>query len=100
MYLIITAIAAIVTTIIWYVKAPDDKYKISRLCLMYWGATLMWLVDHIMAYLTEGGEFFEVTLNATLLGIVVVLFGLLIWTIMLLIKDPKDVFKNIFQSKV
>ena len=29
MWLIITALAAIITTLIWYVKAPDDKYKLG-----------------------------------------------------------------------
>lgn len=60
----------------------------------------MWFIDHVMAYLAEGGEFFEVNLDATLLGITVVLFGLLVWVIMLLVKDPKGVFNKILQSKV
>lgn len=98
MFFIITAIAAIVTTIIWYVNAPEDKYKLSTLCFIFWGATLMWFVDHIMAYLTEGGEFFEITLDAALLGITVVIVGLLAWIIMLLVNDPKGVFKKLLQS--
>lgn len=100
MFFIITALAAMVTTIIWYVNAPSDKYNLSTLCFIYWGATLMWFIDHVMAYLAEGGEFFEVNLDATLLGITVVLFGLLVWVIMLLVKDPKGVFNKILQSKV
>ncbi len=100
MYFIITAVAALATTIIWYVNAPEDKYKLSTLCFIYWGATLMWFVDHVMAYLTEGGEFFEITLDATLLGVTVVLFGLLVWIIMLLVRDPKGVFNKLFQSKI
>jgi len=99
MFFIITALAAVVTTIIWYVNAPEDKYKLSTLCFIFWGATLMWFVDHVMAYLTEGGEFFEITLDATLLGITVVLFGLLAWMIMLLVRDPKGVFNKLLQSK-
>ena len=99
MYFIITALAAVVTTIIWYVNAPEDKYKLSILCFIYWGATLMWFVDHVMAYLSEGGEFFDITLDATLLGITVVICGLLAWTMILLIKDPKGVFKKLLQPK-
>lgn len=95
MYFIITAFAAIVSTIIWYVNAPKDKYKLGSLCLIFWGATLMWTVDHVMAYLAEGGEFFEITLDATLLGINVVLLGLLAWILILLISDPKKVFNKI-----
>ena len=99
MYLIITATAAIITTIIWYTKSPENKYNLGTLCLIFWGATLMWLVDHIIAFLTEGGEFFEITLDATLLGITVTLFGLLIWLITLLINDPKKVFNSTLQLK-
>lgn len=99
MYLIITALAAIVVTIIWYINAPEDKYKLNILCFIFWGATLMWVVDHVMAYLTEGGEFFDLSLDATLLGISVVLLGLLAWMIVLLIKDPKGVFNKLIRMK-
>ena len=98
MYFIITAIAAIVSTIIWYVNAPNDKYKLSTLCFIFWGATLMWLVDHVMAYLMEGGEFFEISTDATLLGVNVVLLGLLLWIIVLLVKDPKGVFTRLLKK--
>jgi hypothetical protein len=29
-------------------NAPEDKYKVGLLSLFYWGATLMWFVDHVM----------------------------------------------------
>jgi hypothetical protein len=58
----------------------------------------MWFVDHVMAYLIEGGEFFEITLDATLLGVTVVLFGLLVWMIVLLVSDPKGVFKKLLKG--
>ena len=98
MWLIMTSLAAIITTIVWYVKAPKDKYKLGLLSLMFWGATLMWLVDHVMAYLTEGGEFFEINLDATLLGISVIIFALLVWLIVLLVSDPKGVIKRALNS--
>ena len=60
----------------------------------------MWLVDHVMAYFSEGGAFFEITLDATLLGITVVLCGLLAWFILLLVKDPKGIFKKILHKKI
>ena len=69
MFFIITALAAVVSTIVWYVNAPNDKYKLNILCFIYWGATLMWFVDHVMAYISEGGVFFEFTQDATMLGI-------------------------------
>ena len=99
MFLIITALAAVVSTIVWYAHAPEDKYKVSVLCFIYWGATLMWLVDHVMAYITEGGEFFEITLDATMLGVTVVLCGLVFWVVYLLIRDPKGVFAKILKNQ-
>jgi peptidoglycan biosynthesis protein MviN/MurJ (putative lipid II flippase) len=95
MWLILTALAAIITTVIWYVNAPKDKYKVGLLSLAFWGATVMWLVDHIMAYLSEGGEFFELDRNATMLGVSVILIALMVWLFILLISDPKGVLKKI-----
>jgi hypothetical protein len=98
MWLIMTSLAAIVTTIIWYDKSPKGKYKLGFLSLMFWGATLMWLADHLMAFLTEGGEFFEINLDATLLGISVIIFALLVWLIVLLVSDPKGVIQKALKS--
>lgn len=95
MWLIMTALAAVITTAIWYIKAPEGKYKLGLLSLIFWGATLMWFVDHVMAYLAEGGEFFEINLDATLLGLSVIIFALLVWEIVLLVSDPKGVLKRI-----
>jgi hypothetical protein len=97
LWLIMTALAAIITTAIWYIKAPEDKYKLGLLSLIFWGATLMWLVDHVMAYITEGGEFFEINSDATLLGVTVIILALLIWESVLLVSDPKGVFKRILK---
>ena len=95
MWLIMTALAAVITTAIWYVKAPEGKYKLGLLSLIFWGATLMWFVDHVMAYLAEGGEFFEINLDATLLGLSVIIFALIIWEIALLRDDPRGVLKRV-----
>lgn len=97
MWLIMTALAAVITTAIWYVKAPEDKYKLGLLSWMFWGATLMWLVDHVMAYLMEGGDFFELNLDATMLGISVIIVALLVWLIVLLVSDPKGVLKRVLK---
>lgn len=94
MFLIITALAAIISTVLWYRNTSEDKNKLSILCFIYWGATLMWLVDHVVAFLEDGGPFFEVTPDATLLGITVVLSGLIAWAITLLLKK-RIVFRNL-----
>lgn len=94
MWLIVTSLAAVITTAIWYIKAPEDKYKLGFLSLIFWGATLMWFVDHLMGYLMEGGAFLEINLGATILGLVVIIVALIIWEIALLHDDPKGVLKR------
>jgi hypothetical protein len=97
MWLIMTALAAVVTTIVWYIKSPNDKYKLGILSLMFWGATIMWLVDHVMAFATEGGEFFEISTDATMLGVAVIVLALMAWVIVLVVSDPKGVLKRVLK---
>ena len=97
MFLILTALASVIATVVWYTNAPEDKYKVGMLSLFFWGATLMWLVDHVMAYLMEGGEFFELNLDATMLGISVILLALIVWMLILVISDPKKVLKTVLK---
>lgn len=97
MTLLITVFAAIITTVIWYVKAETGK-KLGMLCLMYWGAALMWLVDAIAGYIELGAAYFTPAasemLNDSYLGLSVVALGLVIWLAVLLIKDPKGRVKT------
>jgi hypothetical protein len=91
MWLITTIIAAVCTTILWYV-APRI-YKLDLLSLMLWGASLMILVDHILNY--DGGSFVEMETggfinNSILLGIVMLIPVFSIWIVILLIKKPKQ----------
>ncbi len=51
MTLLTAAIAAIIATIVWYFKDGSNKMRIGTLSLMYWGATLMWLVDAVYEYI-------------------------------------------------
>ncbi|MCQ5337094.1 MAG: hypothetical protein NO475_02745 [Candidatus Methanomethylicia archaeon] len=91
MWLIILAFAATIVTPIWYSMAENDKYLLKYLCLILWGATIMVFVDHTIGFLTEGREFIEFTPHATILGIAMLIVALIIWEIILLIKDPKKV---------
>ena len=49
MTLLITVFAAIICTIFWY-RRTDDTMKLGIPCLMFWGASIMWLVDAIFEY--------------------------------------------------
>lgn len=93
MTLLVTVFAAVITAIIWYNKLPGDNMRIGMLSLMYWGASLMWLVDAIAEFVQTGAEMFAVSgedvLNDLLLGLSVVALGLVIWLVSVLIRDPK-----------
>ena len=64
---------------------------------MYWGASLMWMCDAIFEYAELKEEFFQPAaadmLNDAFLGLTVVALGLIIWLVVLLVKDPKGVLR-------
>lgn len=91
MWLVILAMAAAISTAVWYSKAEKDVYMLKLLSLILWGATIMVFVDHVMGYLAEGGEFIEMSAEATVLGFVLLTTALVVWEIVLLVKDPKAV---------
>lgn len=98
MTLLITIIAAAVATIVWYVNENRDAYKLGTLSFIYWGASLMWLMDFVAEYKELGADYFAREfadiLNDSLLGVAVVALGLVAWIIVILVKDPKGVIKN------
>lgn len=98
MTLLITIIAAAVATIVWYVNENRDAYKLGTLSFIYWGASLMWLMDFVAEYKELGADYFawefSDILNDSLLGVAVVALGLVAWIIVILVKDPKGVIKN------
>ena len=98
MTLLVTVFAAIICTVIWYNKAPDRSMQLGTLCLMFWGASIMWFVDAVVGYLEIGAEFFmqdaSDMLNDLYLGLSVVALGLIIWLAILLIKDPKGIVRS------
>ena len=91
MTLLITVIAAVVTSILWYTR-PESKMRLGTLALMFWGASLMWLVDAVVEFGEKGAEYFTPALadmiNDTFLGLSVVALALVIWLVIVLIKDP------------
>jgi len=103
MTLLITVFAAIICTVLWYKKAPQDEMKLSVLCFLYWGASIMWFVDAVYEYAEQKAAFFTPApadmLNDLFLGLSVVALGLIVWLIVLLVKDPRGVIKGMFQKK-
>ncbi len=102
MTLLITVFAAITATLVWYFK-NRGKYMIGTLALMYWGASIMWFVDAIFEYSELQAEFFNPAakdmLNDAFLGVSVVALGLIIWLIILIVKDPDGKLRKTLQGQ-
>ncbi len=102
MTLLITVFASVITTVLWY-NRKDDSMKTGILLFMYWGASLMWLVDAIFEYVELKEEYFtpalEDMINDSFLGLSVVALGLVIWVVRLLILDPKGSVKAALSHK-
>lgn len=97
MTLLLTVIAAIISTVIWYSNENARKMKVSVLCFMYWGASLMWLCDAIFEYAELRAEYFTPAvadmINDAFLGFSVIALALIVWVIVLLVKDPMGTVK-------
>lgn len=103
MTLLVTVFAAVICTVIWYKNAPHNEMMVGTLCFMYWGASIMWFVDAVFEYVAEGTNYFtppfEDMINDMYLGLSAIAFGLVIWIIILLIKDPKGVVRSALIKK-
>lgn len=103
MCLILTAVAAVVSTAVWYSSEKMRDMKISVLCWLFWGAAIMWLVDLVFEYAEEGAKVFQPAftdvLNDSLLGMAVITIALVIWIAVLLVCDPKGVVRSVLLKK-
>ena len=90
MTLLITLAAAVLCSVIFYRYRKNDIHSISTLCYLYWGASLMWMVDEMVVYSDNPLGYSlipaESMLDDALLGCAVVAFGILIWLIQLIVK--------------
>lgn len=80
MCLIMTILAAAVFTVLWAVskRGGHENKSLWTTLLMFWAASLMWSVDGIASVL--GGEsFFDISVSDTILGVIVLVAGLLVF---------------------
>ncbi|MBR5636909.1 MAG: hypothetical protein IKW81_08290 [Pseudobutyrivibrio sp.] len=102
MTLLLTVFAAVITTIIWY-NRKNDEMKLGVLMFMFWGASIMWLVDAIFEYAELRADYFapalEDMINDSFLGLSVIALALVIWVVYILIKDPKGTVRRAITSK-
>ena len=103
MTLIITLFAAVIVSVLWYIR-KDDTMNLPPLMYMYWGASLMWLCDAVKEYLEDGIKCFNPApsdlISDTYIGLLVIALGLVIWLVILFIKDPKGtIAKSLIKKK-
>ena len=70
---IMTIIAALVFTAIYFCGAKNKA--VFNTMLMFWGAALMWGVDCVVSVI-EGGQFFTLDREDTILGVIIIAAGL------------------------
>ncbi len=104
MTLLVTIFAAVISTVLWYKSAPKSDMNLGLLCWLFWGAAIMWLIDAVFEYIELGSEYFTPApsdmLNDLFLGLCAVALALVIWLIVLLIRDPKGVIRDkLFKKK-
>lgn len=103
MTLLISIFAAVIATVVWYKKPVDNKMCTGALCWMFWGSSIMWLVDAIFEYVELKEEYFtpepKDMLNDAFLGLSVVALALVVWVVILLIKDPNGSVKAALKKK-
>lgn len=98
MTLLLTAIAAVLVSVIWYTSPKARALKVHVLCYMFWGASLMWLVDAVAEYMELGAAYFTPEaadmMNDAFLGLSVIVLGFIIWFVYVLVKDPFCVIRK------
>ena len=92
MCLIITAVAAEISTLIWYLNDNRKELKLAMLMYMFFGATIMWLIDGFYC-LAEGEAFLDLSADDAALGAVVVICAVAVWLVALIVSGARDKIK-------
>lgn len=80
MCLIISACTAAVFTLAFFAnkKSGGENKSIFMAMLMFWAASLMWSMDGVASVL-EGEGFFDISIEDTVLGIIILASGLIVF---------------------
>ena len=102
MTLLIAVFAAVICTAVWYMSEKARIMKVGLMCWMFWGASLMWLVDAVTEYTELRAAYFTPEpvdmLNDVFLGLSVVALALVVWMVYVLIKDPMGTVRHVLSS--
>lgn len=98
MTLVMSFLAAIICSVVWYVSDKAKQLHVGSLCYMFWGASIMWMVDAVFEYSELRLSYFETLLSSVgddaFLGLLVIVLALFIWVSILFIKDPYNKLRN------
>lgn len=98
MLLLISLLAAVISTAVWYSNEKARRMKVGALCWMFWGASVMWFVDAVFEFAELKAEYFTPSIsdmvNDSFLGLSVVALAMTVWIIILLIKDPDKIIRK------
>ena len=103
MTLLVTVFAALAATVVWYLTSGKRDLRLGTLCLMLWGASIMWTVDAVFEYVELKAAYFTPApadmLNDLFLGLSVVALAAVIWLVTLLVKDPDGIVRRAIFKK-
>ncbi|MGI5964594.1 MAG: hypothetical protein ACOX8L_01900 [Candidatus Methanomethylophilaceae archaeon] len=87
MWLIVTTVAAMLVTA--GCLFSSEKYRFGPLAIALWGLAVCIFVDHVGGFLMEGGEFFEISSEAFVLSIAMLIPVFAIWEAYVFFKNLK-----------
>jgi len=84
MWLVTTLIALVAVAAVYWRAKDLRKYRLDLLALMLGGTFVMVLVDHVIGFMEEGGEFIVTETdglipNATMLGVAMFIPIFVLW---------------------
>lgn len=98
MTLLLSLLAAIVVSVIWYTSESARQLKVGTLCALFWGASLMWFVDAVFEYSELREAYFTPAaadmVNDGFLGVSVIVLAMLIWLAVLFMHDPRQLIRK------
>ena len=93
MWLVVSAIAALISTKAWIDKPGKNYY--AQLSMGLWALTAMIFVDHVIGWFLEGaeGDFLEIGLEPCILSLCMLIPILAVWELFVVI-DRLELRKN------
>ena len=91
---IMTIVAAAAFTLLFAMqkKSGTIKKSVFTTMLMFWGAAIMWATDGI-ANVIGGEGFFEISMEDTILGLIILAFGLAVFAVLSVAEKRKAIAK-------